>query len=233
METQDADMHERTLEFHRNGVQITQARYDLNNPEIPGSAYTRAMLAFALWQPVPNRIFNIGLGSGRLSMIMERLFTGAEIINVDNDPVVPFVAASFFDFDPGPHTYVIVGDGADTLEQTEERFDVILIDAFEQGSAPPTHLWSKQFFQLCKKKLIPGGVVCLNIMDSSMYAESIYETMQDVFRGAYRILIEGNHIFFGTDRVLTPDRLVRRAEALDRKGGIHDFVGLGRKILRL
>lgn len=231
---EDREKRERVLEFHDGrGSVIKMGRYDLNTPEIPGNEYARAMLAFALWQPVPNKIMNIGLGTGRLALVLEALFPGVHIVNVDTEPLIPFVAQNFFDFNPGQSNTVVVGDGRDILEHMDARqCDVILVDAFGIGLGPPAHMWDTDFFRLCKRKLKPGGVVVLNVMDSSQFVGEVYGNMREVFREMRGIYANKNHVFFGVERSLAPARLVRRAEALDRKSGnIHDFRGLARKLV--
>lgn len=57
-----------------------------------------------------------------------------------------------------PRTNLIIGDGAKFAAETDERFDVIMIDSTDpQG--PGEVLFSKTFYANCQRCLNPGGVL--------------------------------------------------------------------------
>lgn len=57
-----------------------------------------------------------------------------------------------------PRTRLIIGDGARFVAETDDRFDVIMIDSTDpQG--PGEVLFSEDFYRNCKRCLTPGGVL--------------------------------------------------------------------------
>lgn len=57
-----------------------------------------------------------------------------------------------------PRANLIIGDGAKFVAETDDRFDVIMIDSTDpQG--PGEILFSKGFYANCKRCLTPGGVL--------------------------------------------------------------------------
>jgi spermidine synthase len=59
-----------------------------------------------------------------------------------------------------PRVVVETADGRHALQITDERFDLIEADALWPWSGYSGHLYSVEFFDLCARRLKPGGVVC-------------------------------------------------------------------------
>ena len=68
---------------------------------------------------------------------------------------MPEISDGAFD---DPRTNLIIGDGAKFAAETDQRFDVIMIDSTDpQG--PGEVLFSKTFYADCKRCLNPGGIL--------------------------------------------------------------------------
>ena len=68
---------------------------------------------------------------------------------------MPEISDGAFD---DPRTNLIIGDGAKFATETDQRFDVIMIDSTDpQG--PGEVLFSKAFYAGCKRCLNPGGIL--------------------------------------------------------------------------
>lgn len=62
---------------------------------------------------------------------------------------------------------IVTGDARQTLErEAPQRFDVLIVDAFS-GDAIPTHLVSREAFDVYRRHLKPGGVLAFHI--SNLY----------------------------------------------------------------
>ena len=55
---------------------------------------------------------------------------------------------------------VEAADGRQALARSERRYDVIEVDALYLTSAGSGNLYSTEFFELCARRLKPGGLVC-------------------------------------------------------------------------
>ena len=53
-----------------------------------------------------------------------------------------------------------MADGRQALARDERRYDVIEVDALYLTSAGSGNLYSVEFFELCARRLKPGGLVC-------------------------------------------------------------------------
>ena len=80
------------------------------------------------------------------------------------DPAVTEVAAENFWFDPESATVLHEDARRALLSRPGARYDVIVGDAFTDIAVPP-HLVTREFFQLVRNRLAPGGVFVMNVID--------------------------------------------------------------------
>lgn len=104
----------------------------------------------------------VGLGAGTLALYGRPgdVYTFYEI-----NPLVVSVARTQFTFlsESAARTETVTGDGRLSLErEMGQRFDVLAIDAFS-GDAVPTHLLTREAFQLYKARLQPDGLLAVHI----------------------------------------------------------------------
>jgi len=111
----------------------------------------------------PRRALIIGGGDGGLleEALKHPSIEAVTMVELD-DGVVDLAKAHFQELNRGafddPRTNLIIGDGAKFVAETEDRFDVILVDSTDpQG--PGEVLFSKAFYANCKRALTPGGVL--------------------------------------------------------------------------
>lgn len=107
----------------------------------------------------------IGLGTGALSMYQQ---TGDYFTFFELNPQVVEVAKNEFSYlsGLGQNLSIIVGDGRVSLTELESssarQFDVLVVDAFS-GDAIPTHLLTKEAFELYRSRLKSDGVLAIHI----------------------------------------------------------------------
>lgn len=81
---------------------------------------------------------------------------------------------------------IVVDDGRKFLEETKDKYDVIVVDATDPTpSGPSLLLYSRQFYELVKSKLEDGGafVTQATVFGSDQYVR-IYSTVKKVFGNA-------------------------------------------------
>jgi spermidine synthase len=61
-----------------------------------------------------------------------------------------------------PRLTVRIGDGMEFVRSTSERFDLIVLDLTDPDT-PAFHLYSEQFFRMCRSILNPGGMLTLHL----------------------------------------------------------------------
>ncbi len=122
----------------------------------------------------------IGLGGGSVAKIW-----AAEAWRVDTveiDPVVVRMAQDYFGL--APHEAVIHEmDGRQFLNRNDQRYQVIILDAFGSSSIP-LHLTTCEVFQLVQTRLTPDGVFAMNVESVGWHHDlvrSLCKTLHSVF----------------------------------------------------
>jgi hypothetical protein len=115
----------------------------------------------------PRRIGAVGLGAGTLATYGRPAdtFRFYEI----NPQVLDF-AQQYFTFlkDSPAHIDHVLGDARLSLErEADQHFDVLILDAFN-GDAIPTHLLTREAFDLYRRHLNPGGVIAVHITNQHL-----------------------------------------------------------------
>jgi len=88
----------------------------------------------------------------------------AEMDVVEIDAGLTELAKKFFSLSDSPQLKIFHQDGRVFLKNTENKYDVIFIDAF--ASSVPFHLTTKEFVDSVFEHLNDGGVVIMNIIAS-------------------------------------------------------------------
>ena len=106
------------------------------------------------------------------------------------------------------------GDGRVFLNRTKDRYDLILLDAY-RGGFVPFHLLTKEFYELVKQRLAPGGAVASNVHDGTKLYHSTVKTLGEVFPSLDLYTSrQGEVIAIATSKPLDVDTLTSRAAAL-------------------
>jgi spermidine synthase len=203
----------------RHRIEETESRLSLSHPLALASPDTQAMLLTLAWQPVPVHILLIGLGGGRLQMVLHHYLENAVLFSVELDPVVVEVARRFFGFAPDARQHVVIKDGREYLRglPTEAPYDVILLDAYRAGGIP-LHLCTREFYAECRAVLAPAGVIATNLQA----ATPLYDAARKTFAASFRYtavfpLLGGNVVVIGSDT----ERL-RRNDLRERVAAVQD-----------
>lgn len=220
---QDADT--RYLRFD-NSLQSAMYRDD---PFRTRFRYTDFFHLGLAYNPGAKDVLFVGLGAGSSEKRMWRDFPSLRLQVVELDPVVVDVARRFFDTPRDPRLRIEVGDGRRYLAGDERRWDVIVIDAFF-ADAIPFHLVTREFLELARARLAPGGVIVTNAIGAiegpgSRLFRSIYRTYRSVFptvlvHPAILAGDEGDETFRNLILVATEQAAPQRSFLLDRWEGI-------------
>ena len=93
----------------------------------------------------------------------------------------------FFEPLSSPRLDVAAQDGCRYLDDHDEQWDVIVIDAHFDADSIPFHLTTNEFLELARSRLAPGGVIVANVIGAmegpnSRLFRSFYRTYGTVFR---------------------------------------------------
>jgi spermidine synthase len=136
----------------------------------------------------PENVLHIGFGSGGTAWAVAQ-HRVARIVVAEISPDVLAVSNKVFgDINHGvlrdPRVHVVLNDGRNVLLATREKFDVILSDSIHPVYAGNSTLYTREYFQLCRQHLRPGGVISMWLPLYSLTEESylsIVRAFQEVF----------------------------------------------------
>jgi spermidine synthase len=150
------------------------------------TSYAHLSLVFT---PGIKRVLLIGLGSGSIAKRFLRDYPDVVVDSIELDPAVVDVAKRFFDVKEDARHRIIVQDGRVYLRRADVRYDLIVLDAyFAEGI--PFHLATREFLEIVRDRLTPGGLVASNIIgalegSNSRLYRALHKTYAGVFPGLY------------------------------------------------
>jgi spermidine synthase len=169
-----------SMTFGLNQKLYEESRYNTaDDRELPVS-YTQFMTASLLYPAKIKSILEIGTGGGRTAWYLHRFLPDIQITSVELDPAVLELSRKYFGIREEPNFQLVSRDGRIFLAASKAHYDVILIDAY-RGPFVPFHLLTKEFYQIVKAHLAPGGVVALNVEPTTMLFDSAVKTLHTVF----------------------------------------------------
>jgi hypothetical protein len=198
-----------------------------------GGAHTKLGDLPAVVHPAPQDIAIIGLGSGdtawaaglrqdtksvtvfEISGPQPRVLEELSKTSESNDASVQLRA-----FLKDPRVRIEVTDGRKALEHRGRLFDIIQADPLNPRMAYSGNVYSLEFFDLCSKRLKPGGIMC-----TWSPTPRVYATFRSVF--PYVLELEGGGILIGSNDFV----LIRRGVWRERLLSPHVVSYLGSRRL--
>ena len=108
------------------------------------------------------RVAILGNAGGTTARALGVYYPDAEVDGVELDPAVSRVGRRYFGMGENPRLTVHDADARPFLRSTDERYDLIVVDAYRQPYVP-FYLATREFFRLVREHLTPGGIVALNV----------------------------------------------------------------------
>ena len=167
------------------------------------------VLPFAALERPPRRVAILGNAAGTTSRAYEEFFPATRVDGVEIDAELSEIGRRFFDMN-NPRLRLFHQDARPYMRRTEERYDVISVDAYRQPYIP-FYLATREFFELCRDRLAPGGVVIVNAghpEDQDDLEKVLTATMSDAFPHVLRDPIEDtNTLIVASEWPLSAARL--------------------------
>jgi spermidine synthase len=156
----------------------------------------------------PKKVLVIGCGAGATAGAVSIDQHVESLIIAEIEPLVPRVVSEHFgehNFHVvrNPKTHVVIDDARHYLLTTDETFDAITSDPLDPWVKGAATLYTKEFFELAKSKLNPGGTVTLFVQLYESTPEAVKSEIGTFFDVFPHGVIWGNtHQGRGYDTVL-------------------------------
>jgi len=143
----------------------------------------------ALLHPHPQSVLVVGCGggvtAGTFVLYPEvKEIVICEIERMMPELVVPFFSRENYDVIKDPRVQVIYDDARHYIFTTKEKFDIITSDTIDPWVKGTAGLYTKEYYELCRQHLNPGGVVAQWLplyVTNSTVIKSELATFFDVF----------------------------------------------------
>lgn len=138
-------------------------------------------------------ILILGMGTGTYAKQCMNYFDGINAEGVEIDEKITELSRRYFDLPE--NVKVTTYDGRAFLNVSDKKYDVIMVDAY-QDITIPFQMSSKEFFSLVKAHLKENGVMVVNMNMRSDSADGINswlaDTIADVFSEVYTVDVIGS-----------------------------------------
>jgi predicted membrane-bound spermidine synthase len=168
------------MSFQIKGWDYTESAINLADADDLPLRYTQAMTVAVSYPHSPAKILMLGLGGGSISAYLGRFIPEAFITTVEVDPGVINAGKTYFGLRETERVRFAASDGRVFLNRHNERYDLILLDAY-RGGYVPFHLLTREFYALVKERLAPGGAAAFNVHDGTKLYSSTVRTLAQVF----------------------------------------------------
>lgn len=177
------------------------------------------VLPFAALREPPERIAMLGNAAGTTARAYGHYFPETRVDGVEIDGELTEIGRRYFDMH-NPNLRVYHEDARPWLRQSDGGYDVIMVDAYRQPYIP-FYLATREFFELARDRLAPGGAVVVNAghPEGNDDLETVLgRTMAEVFPTVIRGPVEStNTLLLGTEAPASARRLREEIRDLPRE----------------
>lgn len=121
---------------------------------------------------IPHReVLVVGLGAGAMASYAHE---NARFDIYEIDPLVHEIAEEYFTYLEicGEYCEVKIGDGRRLIAESNKKWDIIFLDAYN-SDAVPTHLLTREALDLYLEHLNPGGVIVFHVSNRYLDIEGV------------------------------------------------------------
>jgi len=145
-----------------------------------------------LFHSDPRSVLVVGCGAGVTAGTFVLYPSVKRIVICEIEPLIPRVVARYFgpenyDVLDDPRVEVVFDDARHYILTTKEKFDIITTDPIHPWIKGSATLYSKEFFDVCKRHLNPDGIVALWVP----FYESTPETVKSELATFFDVFPEG------------------------------------------
>jgi spermidine synthase len=153
-------------------------------------------------------------------MVQGHFYPEVRIECAELEPQIITLAEKFFGIRRSAHLHVTVEDARVLLAQSDNLYDLILVDVFLDNGYSPYRLATVEFYELCRMRLSAGGALAVNLLANDPFVDRKLESICSVFGSVWTLTTrpfdgDENIVALASDATdLDRRTLVQRAEHL-------------------
>jgi len=146
-----------------------------------------------LFHPAPKSVLVVGCGAGVTAGTFVLYPSVKRIVICEIEPLIPRVVARYFgpenyDVLDDPRVEIVFDDARHYILTTKEKFDIITTDPIHPWIKGSATLYTKEFFDVCRRHLNPEGIMALWVP----FYESTPETVKSEMATFFSIFPHGS-----------------------------------------
>lgn len=168
--------------------------------------------------PATQEVLILGMGTGTYARQCLKYYDGISVEGVEIDQKITNLAHRYFEL---PETVkVTTYDGRAYLQAIDQKYDVIMVDAY-QDITIPFQMSSAEFFTMVREHLKDGGVMVVNMNmqsgDEGSINAYLTDTISSVFDTVYTVNVLGstNRELFASQNGQIAEVLAENAKSLE------------------
>jgi spermidine synthase len=161
------------------------------------------------------RVLLIGLAGAAISREFDHYLGDDVVVDaIEVDPKAIEVSRQWFALDTQRHVNVINEDGRIFLDRTKNKYDLILVDAYQNATYIPWTLTTQEFWRQVQARLKPRGIVSINVnvWYITPLIRALANTQASIFRNVYMAKARVNYLLTASDEPLDFTQLPRVIE---------------------
>jgi spermidine synthase len=162
-----------------------QSGINLVNPSEHVFDYSFMAMHSLLFMPCPSKVLVVGLGGAVIPMEMSKCVSEVHIDILELDPEVLKLSETYFNFRQTKKMKVYLGDAFLSISKLQDKYDIVIIDAFTTDGMP-FHLKCIEFFRMLYVLMSDGGIIAINSANTHYLFNSQINTLYEIF---------GNHLY--------------------------------------
>ena len=154
------------VSLHSGSIRSFHVSGKVEASSLPQDMRLQRMLGHipALVHPKPKSVLVVGCGAGVTAGSFVVHPDVERIVICEIEPLIPQVVAEYFrienyDVVNDKRVQIVYDDARHFIHTTQETFDVITSDPIHPWVKGAATLYTQEYFELCKKRLNPGGVI--------------------------------------------------------------------------
>lgn len=166
-------------------LRVGKQRQSLHNDDLANIYYYNYFDLMKYFNPDFENVLLIGAGAYSYPILFAETYPDKNLDVVEIDGQFIEIAKKYFEYEGYNNVNTITQDGRGYLNKNEKKYDVILLDAYKETTAP-FELTTMEAINEIKKSLTDDGVIITNIMgatvgENSMFLKSEYKTYKEQF----------------------------------------------------
>jgi spermidine synthase len=167
----------RTLHFD---ARFIQSAMRISAPDELLLSYTRAMMAFLLFNRQPKTMLMIGLGGGSLAKYCHRILPNTKITVLEVDADVIALRDTFVVPAESERFTVVHTDAKNYIAAIDQQMDIIVHDGFDVDGLVPA-LSTTAFYTACYEALSDNGILVSNLWGDAENLAPVMDRLWSVF----------------------------------------------------